>query len=235
MSSPPPRPPDDAPRLRVVAANVLIGNATPDLAAGALMAPDADVLALTEFGVVMEAALERAGALDMYPYRTVKTGVGTEGLAIFSRVPIADVVVAPLGTRLAADAQLLVGSRLVRLLLVHPLPPTFAPWRENWAPDLASISEAAALGDGPTIVLGDFNATRWHPDFRQLLNRGHLRDVHEWAGDGLGASWPADRPIPPFVRLDHILVRSGVIPTSVGSQRIPGSDHVAMAADLAVT
>jgi len=162
-----------------VAANVLLGNATPHLAAGALMALDADVLALTEFGVVMEDALERAGVLDAYPYRAIRTGVGTEGLA--------------------------------------------------------TIARSAAVGGGPTIVLGDFNATRWHPDFRRLLRQGHLRDAHEWAGDGLGASWPADRPIPPFVRLDHILVRSGVIPTSVGSARIPGSDHVAMVADLAVT
>ena len=56
---------------------------------------------------------------------------------------------------------------------------------------LATIGDEATSPGPPTIVVGDFNASRWHPPFRRLLRRG-LRDSHEWLGHGFSTSWPND-------------------------------------------
>ena len=41
--------------------------------------------------------------------------------------------------------------------------------------------------------------------------------------------------LPPFVRLDHALVRDGLIPTSTKDFTVPGSDHRGFVVSLAIT
>ena len=67
---------------------------------------------------------------------------------------------------------------------------------------------------------------------RQLLSTG-LRDAYEVDGAGRPVTWPNGRPIPPFVQIDHVLVR-GLDVQSVEDVRIPGSDHDAVVAHLVV-
>jgi endonuclease/exonuclease/phosphatase (EEP) superfamily protein YafD len=74
------------------------------------------------------------------------------------------------------------------------------------------------------LVVGDFNATYWHPPFRRLTGDG-LTDAHVVHGRGLSVSWPTDLVIPPFVRLDHVLTGNGLIPTEIVDFDVPGSDH----------
>ena len=74
------------------------------------------------------------------------------------------------------------------------------------------------------MVVGDFNASFWHPDFRALLDDG-FTDAHIAAGKGFSASWPTDRWYPPFVRLDHALTTDSLVSTDVEDFDIAGSDH----------
>jgi endonuclease/exonuclease/phosphatase (EEP) superfamily protein YafD len=74
-------------------------------------------------------------------------------------------------------------------------------------------------------MTGDFNASWWHPEFRNVLASG-WRDVHQVVGRGLSTSWPVDRfVLPPFIRLDHALVNDGLVVERVTNLDIPGSDH----------
>lgn len=84
------------------------------------------------------------------------------------------------------------------------------------------------------VVAGDLNADRDHAAFRRLLDAG-LRDAHDERGQGLARTWPAGLPV---LHLDHVLVRDAgevhLVPLEVREVDVPGSDHRAVVADLAV-
>lgn len=222
----------DAARLRITFANLFRENEEPS-AAAAVMDHDADVVAVVELNPVMAAHLEAAGA-SRYRYRLTQPSFSSEGLALYSRFPIVEGGIRPIGSRLGLEARLDVDGQPVRLFVVHPFPPIFnGRLSAEWSMSLAAIGDEATSPGPPTIVVGDFNASRWHPPFRKLLRRG-LRDSHEWLGHGFSASWPNDWRTPPFVRLDHALVGPGVVPTAVDDIGVPGSDHRGFVVDLAV-
>ena len=223
----------DAARFSVAFANLYRNNSSP--AAGeAVLARDADVLGVVELSPAMAERLEELGVEDRYPYRLVRPHWSSEGLALYSRFPIEVGEVRSIGSRLGLEATLDVDGQPVRVLIVHPFPPVSdGKTSREWADSLDAIGDAATTPGPPTVVVGDFNASRWHPPFRELLGRG-LRDVHEWMGRGFSTSWPVAWDLPPFVRLDHALLGPGVVPTEVRELHVPGSDHRGFVADLAV-
>ena len=75
---------------------------------------------------------------------------------------------------------------------------------------------------------GDFNATYGHPQYRALLS-GRFGDAAEQVGAGTVRTFPADRPGPPLVAIDHILVADGTALT-LDSVDLPGADHLAVVA-----
>jgi endonuclease/exonuclease/phosphatase (EEP) superfamily protein YafD len=224
----------DATRLRITFANLFRENQDP-AAAAAVMAHDADVVAVVELNPVMATHLQaEAEAAGRYRYQLAQPTFGSEGLALYSRYPIVSADIRPIGSRLGLEAELDVDGQPVRLFVVHPFPPIFnGRLSAEWAMSLATIGDEATSPGPPTIVVGDFNASRWHPPFRRLLHRG-LRDSHEWLGHGFSTSWPNDWPTPPFVRLDHALVGPGVVPTAIDDIQVPGSDHRGFVVDVAV-
>jgi endonuclease/exonuclease/phosphatase (EEP) superfamily protein YafD len=85
---------------------------------------------------------------------------------------------------------------------------------------------------GALVVAGDFNATRHHPSFRRFLSDG-MADAHEERGRGWAATWPQNRrPLPPLMRLDHVLVSPDVEVRSIREGLGQGSDHRPIIADL---
>ena len=116
---------------------------------------------------------------------------------------------------------------VVRVVVIHTQSPV-EHYRE-WLEDLAS--SPTLTPDGPTVMTGDFNASWWHPEMREVMRRGGWRDAHQVLGHGLSCSWPTDqwhpafRWHPPFVRLDHALVNDGLVVLDVGDFDVPGSDH----------
>jgi endonuclease/exonuclease/phosphatase (EEP) superfamily protein YafD len=222
-----------SPRITIAFANVLYDNPTPDDVAARMLATDADVLMLAEFTVPVQQALDRAAG-DDYPYRAERVGYGSGSIGMWSRHPIAGGGVVDIGGRPAVDAVLDVEGQQMRVLVVHPYAPTSQP--DRWRRQLELIGDLAADGPLPTVIIGDFNAARWHPSFRRLLDRG-WRDVHETLGHGWSVSWPMDegwRP-PTFVRIDHALFGDGTTPTSVDDFDVPNSDHKAFVVTFAFT
>ena len=121
----------------------------------------------------------------------------------------------------------------MRLLAAHPLPP-LSVLEVLWRRSLADLATEARATDLPVVVLGDFNADRDHAPFRRLLGTG-LRDAHDERGRGLARTWPAKAPL---LHLDHVLVGDGeggrLVVEDVREVVLPGSDHLAVVADLAV-
>ncbi len=225
-----------APRLIVAHANMLYSNRSQaDDAARALADTDADVLVMTEFTPHQQRLLDDAVG-DEYPYRIDEALDGTEGIGLWSRFPLTDTEIALIDLRRAVTATVNVGGAEIRVIGVHPIPPFSDVGQRHWKSSMDAIHEAGTAPGPPTVIVGDFNASRWHPVFRKgLLDRGWT-DAHEATGRGFSVSWPIDDArMPAFIRIDHALTDSRLAALATTDFDTPGSDHRGFTVTVAVT
>jgi endonuclease/exonuclease/phosphatase (EEP) superfamily protein YafD len=223
----------EAPRLRVVVANLYVRNPDPERAGRSLAGLRPDILVVPELDARGLAALRVSGLLDELPHAVVDRDARVETVGLLSRFPLTDVALRRIGGRTLPRATVEVGGVGVRVLTTHPFPP-LAGLEPLWRATLDDVAREAAASDLPVVVAGDLNADRDHAMFRRLLQAG-LRDAHDELGRGLARTWP-DRF--PLLHLDHVLVRDAepvrLVPVRVREERVPGSDHRAVVADVAV-
>ena len=223
----------EAPRLRVVVANLYIRNPDPAAAGRALVGLGPDVLVVPELDARGLAGLRAAGLLEQLPHTAVRADAREETVGLLSRLPLRDVAFRAVGGRALPRATVSVDGVDVRVHAVHPLPPV-GGLEPLWRASLDDAARRAFAAELPVVVAGDLNADRDHAVFRRLLDAG-LRDAHDAVGRGLARTWP-DRL--PLLHLDHVLVRDGrgaaLVPLRVTEERVPGSDHRAVVADVAV-
>ena len=208
------------PEFTVAFGNLLSKNRDPDGAVQAMADTTADVLVLVEFTPWMREALHTLCA-DRYPYRCEVPLPNPAGIGVWSRLPFERAEVLATVDRPTIDVDISAPSGRVRLLAVHTITPTLDS--PGWAAEILALGAVADRAEA-TVLIGDFNAARWHPTFRRLLAQG-WRSAHEVVGRGWSRSWPvAHYPFPLFIRVDHALVR-GVTPVDVVDIDLPGSDH----------
>ncbi|WP_116998810.1 endonuclease/exonuclease/phosphatase family protein [Desertimonas flava] len=214
--------------LTVFHANLLYLNTRHEETVDAVTAADADVLAFTEYTPGAAAALHASPLADEYPYRIEYSHPVARGTALWSRYPLSEF--RPPETKSAAVLARVESSDPVVVLAVHVTSPLIST--DDWSSELRNL-DVAPLRDGePVVIVGDFNATFWHPRFRALLSNG-WRDAHQALGRGFSTSWPDDiQPIPNFVRIDHALLNEHAVATAVEDVGVPGSDHVAFVVTL---
>jgi endonuclease/exonuclease/phosphatase (EEP) superfamily protein YafD len=223
--------------LVVMSANLLYGRADAQSLVAAARAHQVDVLVLVE---ITPAAVERlsiAGLDSLLPESAGSSMPGAAGIVVRSRIPLTLLEAGPGhgpqgGLSEPAVALHRRAGDLV-LRAVHSLPPALSGasrWRSGLA-DLQSWRERQTA-DLPLVMAGDFNSSQSHPGFRQVA--ATMTDAHRAAGDGWVRTWPQGRRlIPPFVQLDHVLVRGlGVV--DAGVVVLPGTDHSAVWARLSV-
>jgi endonuclease/exonuclease/phosphatase family metal-dependent hydrolase len=98
------------------------------------------------------------------------------------------------------------------------------------------IRQALAAAGEAQVVAGDFNATRDHGPFRELLAAGFA----DCADSGQNRSWPgftwptAGRALP-VMRLDHVLVSQTATMRMTRTIRVPRTDHHGVLADIEFT
>jgi endonuclease/exonuclease/phosphatase (EEP) superfamily protein YafD len=124
---------------------------------------------------------------------------------------------------------------------VHTLPPV-AGRVGQWRSDLESLGRLVARngadGQGNQLLLGDFNATYDHSEFRRLLEGGpggrKLVDVGTASGARFTPTWPMDgRPLP-GITIDHVVTSPGVPASGYAVHRVARTDHAAVLATLDV-
>jgi endonuclease/exonuclease/phosphatase (EEP) superfamily protein YafD len=151
---------------------------------------------------------------------------------VFSRDRLRDARAIALGNGgIAVDVR---APRPFRLLAVHTSQPVAAA--TSWHDDLSEVKRqaAAAVGAGPTMVVGDFNATRDHPAFRKILGLG-LHDAAEQADAGWQPTWPTAsraRYLRPVITIDHVLVTRDFAGVRTRTVDVEGTDHHALVAEL---
>ncbi|HEX4304734.1 MAG TPA: endonuclease/exonuclease/phosphatase family protein [Solirubrobacterales bacterium] len=220
------------PTLRVLAANVHEGGADP---AGIMRLVDQlhpDVLTIEELTPRFVRELAAAGLGRRLPRHVLDPERRARGTGIYSRFPLRRLPTADFRFKMARAKATLPDGRRLRIVAVHPFPPTDSAATSEWEEGLSALP---AGGHGtPWLLAGDFNATFDQAPFRELVDRGY-RDAGEVAGKGLDATFPADGSLlPPPITIDHILAdeRFGIVEYEV--EPLPDSDHHAIFAELAL-
>jgi endonuclease/exonuclease/phosphatase (EEP) superfamily protein YafD len=224
----------DAPRLTVLSANVYDANSNPAGLAERLVGSNADVLVLVEVNRSEQAALERAGIDGRFRYHwRNEFGERTRSIEeIYSRYPIRDETLVDFANQTFPQVVIEIGSTPVTVLALHVADPTLDV--DEWRDELASIDGYLTDTSGPLVVAGDFNATRWNPQYAALLDGG-VRDAVESRGRGLSFSWPVGRHLPrPVMRLDHALGNAFVAAIDNHDVDLPGSDHLGLITTWAI-
>jgi endonuclease/exonuclease/phosphatase (EEP) superfamily protein YafD len=224
-----PRPAGDA-QLTIVHANLLYSNPSIDEAIDALLALDADLIALSELTPDFAGAIAASPIGEHYPYTVLRPGEAAVGLGIWSRVPIAPGPVVE-GSAMTLTAEVDAfggeGDEPMVVLLAHPLPPLFDG--EHWRQEVTAMERIDDDVRERTVLVADLNVSYYHPPFRRFVDATGWRDVHQALGRGFSVSWPTDATLPPFVRLDHALVGGRVTATAIDDHGVPGGDHRAFA------
>lgn len=225
--------------VRVLTANAEYGHADATALVAQVRRQQVDVLTVQELTPDLVTRLNAAGLGRELPFQVLRPEAGFSGTGIWSRwalTPLGDVR----GTRSATPRAVVrppAGPALT-VIAVHPIAPALNAERA-WREDLRLVREAIleAMGGprtAPVVVAGDFNATRDHALFRDLLVPG-LDDALDSAPNPpwLGFTFPAGRRYPPIMRLDHILhTAPGLTCLSAATITVPGTDHRAVVATL---
>ncbi|WP_246527463.1 endonuclease/exonuclease/phosphatase family protein [Pseudarthrobacter albicanus] len=206
------------------------------------------LLTIQEHTPALQERLAAQGLDSLLPNRISRPVNGAAGSAFYSLHPMQ-----PLGA--LPDSQFQVPT--VRLVLdaggqsdgqsdgqpavldvtnVHAQPP-IGGRIERWRSDLAAIGTLTA-GPGNLLLVGDFNATYDHSEFRQILHGGpggrQMVDAGTAAGSRLVPTWPMDGQLLPGVVIDHLVTSPQVRATAYSVHRVAGTDHAAIMATLAV-
>jgi endonuclease/exonuclease/phosphatase (EEP) superfamily protein YafD len=219
----------DPVRLRIVSINVFYANDDHATVIDFLRREKPDAVSLMEMDAGWRKSLEPL--LKDFPHRYQTTGTGGRGITLWSRLPMKDAAVLPIGVRAepAIAATLDVQGREVRVFAVHttwPMAPASAGRRNEQLERLAEQARSVTL---PLVVVGDLNITPFSPFFKKLLADGGLRSGSE--GFGWQATWPTFMP-PAGIQIDHALVNSRVTVEHFGKGTSIGSDHFPIVADL---
>jgi endonuclease/exonuclease/phosphatase (EEP) superfamily protein YafD len=211
------------------------------------------LLAIQEHTQALEDRLAAEGLGSLLPHRISSPVDNGSGSATYSKHPIQAIGLIPdtpfqmptfrLTVPVAGAGNTSPGRAAATLEVtnVHTLPPV-AGRVGQWRSDLESlgrlVTRNGADGQGNQLLLGDFNATYDHFEFRRLLEGGpggrKLVDVGTASGARFTPTWPMDgRPLP-GITIDHLVTSPRLPASGYEVHRVAGTDHAAVLATLDV-
>ena len=209
------------PTLTVATANVRYSNEDHARFLAWLDGEPADLVVVQE---VTAAWAHDLAARRGYPYQHALTREDPYGIAILSRWPLEAVTLVDLaGDGLPSlGAVAAIAGRRIQVYGLHthwPVTPSLARARDQALHAAAALTRAATL---PVVMLGDLNLTPYSPPFDRLLADGRLRDAMQdrgWHPTWQSGFWPL------ALRIDHVLVSSGLCVEEATVGPAVGSDH----------
>jgi endonuclease/exonuclease/phosphatase family metal-dependent hydrolase len=232
--------PADSVALKAMSFNSEYGQADADTIVRLVRENGVELLAVQEHTQGLEDRLQAAGLADILPNRLSDPTDDASGSAIYSLYPLEAAGRLPNTPFQIPVTRVAIGkpgdSAVLTVTNVHTLPPVDARIAQ-WRSDLAAVARQAAR-PGHQLLLGDFNATYDHHEFRELLDAGgdgtKLVDVGVSSGGRFSPTWPMEGPVLPGIVIDHMVTSQDVANTGYAVHRVPGSDHAAILATLTV-
>lgn len=200
------------------------------------------LLAIQEFTQSLQDRLRAEGLEDLLPNVISVPNDDASGGAVYSVFPLEAEGLLPdtpfrmdVTRILATDSG--TGSRAtLTLTTVHTLPPVDERIGQ-WRSDLQKLARQASR-PGNHLLMGDYNATYDHSEFREFLDSGgdgrKLVDVGTVSFGRFMPTWPMEGPLLPGIVLDHVVTSSRISSSDYSVHRVPGSDHAAIMARLII-
>lgn len=231
--APPPGAQPTAARFSVLTANLHHGDATEALLK-LLDREHPQLVAVQECDQRCVRALRSDAVREAYPHRIVVDEGRSAGSALLSTYPLRSTKPLP-GVLAMPGAYADVAGVRVRVQVAHPMPPEFASvtaWRRG-LDELRDLAASLHRDGTPALFAGDFNASQDHAAFRAVLAAG-LQDAARLQGHSRSPTWPS-RTVPQLgVQIDHVLLSDAFETREVTFPALPGSDHRAVLADVAL-
>lgn len=228
---------DDA-VVRVMTLNCDNGGASAADVVALVRAQGVEVLALQECTDSFLASLQAAGISTYLPHYVASTPSTNDNggyNCLFTAAPMADAssdLVPTLMSKMCAGS-VSVGGATLRFVSAHPNSPHLGG-EDLWGEGLDSIASLSGY-DHAYVICGDFNSTWDHARFRELLGTSFV-DAGEQAGEGFHMTYPSSTRIPALIEIDHVVYSdgAGLFVGDLGTERVGGTDHLALLATLEV-
>jgi endonuclease/exonuclease/phosphatase (EEP) superfamily protein YafD len=234
-AQPAPRWAATAPSVRLLDANVYYLNGTAMSGyASEIKSYRPDLVTMEEATPFDVGHLKQAGALAHLPFDYEVSRFDPKAFFIASKYRLSgSQVVYFNGLPLVVETTLHLPSGPQPLWVVHttaPLPDSFGQWKGQ----LDLIAHLVKVrGPRHLLLVGDFNATWGNKSFRSILGDG-MTDGAAARGRAFEMTWSQIKhPLPPLVRIDHVLTGPGVAVTTIRTDVGPGSDHRDLMATVA--
>lgn len=227
-------------RIRLLVSNLDYENPRRDEAARCLERIEIDLLVLVEVDLEWMRALD--GVRERYEHRLEAVRPEGLGLVLWSKLPLTDATVEHLVTEerpsLHARVQLREG-RTIAINALHPTPPGLGREQEGREDSRKRDAELVILAKRiaeelrtERLVVGDLNDAAWSHTTRLFLRLSGMLDPRR--GRGMFSTYPASKPLLRYP-IDHVFVSEGFRVGGLRREIAPGSDHLAMVADLSLT
>ncbi len=193
-----------------------------------------DLVTMEEATPLAVGNLKRAGALAGLPYVFEVSRYDSRAFLIASKYKLSgSTVVYYDGLPLIVETTIHLPSGPQPLWVVHtaaPVHDSFSGWQNDVAFIARSVKDRGTLH---LLLVGDFNSTWGNKGFRSILDEG-MTDGAAARGQALDMTWSQlYHPLPPFVRIDHVLTGPGVAVTTIRTDDGVGSDHRDLIATVA--
>lgn len=209
-------------RLRLLVANVLIGNETAAPLLNMVRRIGPDVLLLVETDHWWDRQLEALH--ETFPHRVSEPQENGYGMHLFSRFPLIDPQIQYLiedyvpsiktGLRLPSGASVILRG-------VHPKPPPLQDTAQRDA-ELLIVAREVRDNETPAVVAGDLNDVAWSQTTRLFQKTSGLLDPR--IGRGLYSTFSANWPVVRWP-LDHVFFAPSFWLLEMAVQGDIGSDH----------
>lgn len=234
-----------AAQLRVMSINSLFGRADAGEIVRLVRENGVGLLAVQEHTQALEDRLAAEGLGKLLPHRISDPGKKASGSATYSKHPLEAIGLVPdtpfrMPTFRLTLSEAGAGTTVtLEVTNVHAFPPVHDRVGQ-WRSDLKALGRLAARNGaearGNQLLLGDFNATYDHSEFRRLLDGGpgsrKLVDVGMASGTRFTPTWPMDGQALPGVTIDHLVTSPHIPASGYAVHRVTGTDHAAVLATL---
>ena len=173
----------------------------------------------------------KSGLSKDYPhFHIVKHPDQSQGLAIFSKYPVSNLVYHDWSDLANLSGKVIVGEDAVNFLSLHTRSPMS---KTKWKNRNAHIDEAAdfiAQQDGEFLVLGDFNTVPWDTQLNKFRRKTDLTDSRR----KLTPTFPSWGPkYIAQIPIDYIFHSEGILCESLDSIKLT-SDHNAIIGEFQI-
>lgn len=191
-----------------------------------LAAVNPEILGFTE---LKKEDVEKISYLKKYRYSYTKPARDNSMIAVFSNIPLKSDTSLLLPYALSFTANIY--GKEIRMFAIHPQPPINTEWLTKRNSELESLGKyIKSLNTQNVVIMGDFNLSPWSNIYQKLINQ--LPTLRNAAiGQGIQFTW-SNKYI--STQVDHIFVPVGVNINKFKSEKINGSDHKLIWAELMV-